>query len=200
MQGRKKWSRPQAIIFSNNPGTLVSDSTTNYYIPTGDEFVDFIILSDHNRQSVSISKQRIESRQRMINGTMRSYHTADKINLTTSWNRLPSRAFSEMPQFVNGEPVQDLVLETGPKPNYIGLDPTEYTADGGAGGATLLEWYEDHPGPFYVFLSYDKFGEGNMNRYTQVLRMYFGGFDFEIEKRGKDLHDMWNITMSLEEV
>lgn len=200
MQGRKKWTRPQALIFSDNPGTLVTDSSINYYIPTGDEFVDFIILSDHNREPISFSQQRIESRMRMINGNMRSYHTADKLNLSCSWNRLPSRAFSEQPVFINGEPVQTQVFENNLPPNYIGLDPTEYTADGGAGGAALLEWYENHPGPFYVFLSYDKFGEDNMNRYTHVLRMYFSAFDFDIEKRGKDLYDMWNVSLSLEEV
>jgi hypothetical protein len=198
MNNRKKWSRPQGIIFSNNSGTLES----GFYIPTGEEFEDFIILSDHNRGGLSFTKERIESRQRMINGTMRSYHTADKNQLTVAWSRLPSRAFSSSPDFDEGVLVQGPVYKEGsvPPAGFLGVNPKDYTSDNGAGGADLMDWYDSHPGPFWVFLSYDKFGEGNLNRYTQVLRMYFSSFDYEVEKRGQDLYDMWNINLSLEEV
>jgi hypothetical protein len=195
MANRKKWDRPQALLFSDNPGTLDGD----FYVPTGNEWENFIIVSDHNRQAISMSKQRIETRQRMVNGTMRSYHIADKLNLSTSWEMLPSRSFSEDPEFdVSG--------------NITNPNTELYTADGGAGGAKLLEWYQNNSGPFWVFLSYDKFGENNMNRYTQVLHMFFAAFDYEIEKRGHawgrrtnddtsiDGYDMWNISLSLEEV
>jgi len=198
MNNRKKWSRPQALLFSDNPGTLDS----GFYIPTGDEFEDFIIISDHNRSEISMAKQRIENRQRMVNGTMRSYHTADKIAANISWSRLPSRSFSSAPTFTDGVLDQEpQYVNPGPPPTgFLGLDPKEYTADGGAGGADLLEWYENHPGPFWVFLSYEKFGEGNLNRYTQVLHMFFSDFSYDVEKRGQDLHDMWNLALSLEEV
>lgn len=195
MNNRKGWSRPQALLFANKPGTLQS----NFYIPDGNEFVDFIILSDHNRGGLNMSKQRIETRNRMINGSMRSYHTADKINISTSWSRLPSRSYSATPEYENG------IFIKQPDPEQPAVE--EYTVDGGAGGADLLDWYEDHPGPFWVFLSYDKFGEDNINRYTQVIQMYFSGFDYEIEKRGQAWSngttggfDMWNISMSLEQV
>lgn len=200
MSNRIKWSRPQALLFSDNSGTLDS----GLYIPTGDEGVDFIILSDHNRGNISVTKQRIETRNRMINGTMRSYHTADKVNLSTSWTRLPSRSYSSTPSYTDGSLDQSIV-ETGG--SYAGLNPEEYTADGGAGGAELLDWYESHVGPFYVFLSYDKIGEDNLNRYTHVVQMYFSDFSYEVEKRGRawssgtaDGFDMWNINMSLEQV
>jgi hypothetical protein len=198
MNNRKKWSRPQAILFSNNPGTLSS----GFYIPTGNEFEDFIVLSDHNRRELYFSKQRIENRQRMVNGTMRSYHTADKSTLSVAWTRLPSRAFSSEPTFIDGKLIQEPVYANpGSSPTgFLGLDPKDYTVDNGAGGADLMDWYESHPGPFWVFLSYDKFGENNLNRYTQVLQMYFGSFDYEVEKRGQDLYDMWNVSISLEEV
>ena len=183
MRNRVKWARPQGLLFSDNPGTLQD----NLYIPNGDEWQDFIIASDHNREPISISQERIENRVRMINGGMRSYHTADKINLSTSWNMLPSRAFSEDPEISVAGVIrnEDAVLNT---------------ADTGAGGSDLLRWYEDHPGPFYVYLSYDKTGDRAFNRYAQVLRMYFASFDYTIETRGKDNFDMWNISMSLEEV
>ena len=201
MINRSKWQRPQALLFSDNPGTLVNvpELNKNIYVPNGEEGLDFIILSDHNRDALSLSKQRIETRNRMINGTMRSYHTADKINVSTSWSRLPSRSYSSVPEYENGEFIRQ------PDPEQSATE--EYTADGGAGGAELLSWYEDHTGPFWVFFSYDKLGEDDLNRYTQVEKMYFSGFDYEIEKRGHSWasssasgFDMWNISMSLEQV
>ena len=201
MNNRKRWTRPQALLFSDNSGTLDG----GFYIPTGNEGEDFIILSDHNRSSISLSKQRIETRNRMINGTMRSYHTADKINISCSWTRLPSRAYSSVPSYTNGILDQTEVTASGGA--LLGYNPEEYTVDGGAGGAELLSWYEDHPGPFWVFLSYDESGTGALNRYTQVLQMYFAGFDYEVEKRGQAWSsgtasgfDFWNISMSLEQV
>lgn len=201
MSGRIKWQRPQAILFSDNPGTLQG----GIYIPQGNEFEDFIILSDHNRDTISISNQRIETRNRMVNGTMRSYYTADKINLSTSWTRIPSRAYAADPVYIDGELEQSSFFDDEGK--YLGEYPEEYTADGGAGGADLLDWYETHPGPFWVFLSYDKHGSGNLNRYTQAVQMYFSGFDYDVEKRGQAWgngrasgFDMWNISMSLEQV
>jgi hypothetical protein len=183
MQNRKKWGRPQGLVFSDNPGTLQD----NLYIPTGNEWQDFIILSDHNRTPISLGQQRIENRMRMINGNMRSYFTVDKVSVDTSWNRLPSRAFSEDP-------------EINTAGNITNSNAELHTADNGAGGSDLLDWYESHPGPFWVFLSYDKSGEGNMSKYTQAIQMFFTSFSYEVETRGNDLFDMWNISLSLEEV
>jgi hypothetical protein len=140
----------------------------------------------------------------MINGNMRSYWTADKLNLSTSWNRIPSRAYSK---YVTFDPENGQIDDSS--------DPySMYTVDGGAGGVDILSWYEDHPGPFYVFLAYDKFridGSENYNRlsgYNQVLKMYISSFDYSIEKRSGAWSsggtatgfDFWNISLSLEEV
>lgn len=208
MTGRRSYlagaTRPQALLFSDNPGTLDNGK----YIPTGNEWEDFIILTDGNRAEISMSQQRIESRQRMVNGNMRSYWTADKLNISTSWSRIPSRAYSES---INFDPATGQITDN---PN----DYSMYTVDGGAGGVDLLNWYEDHPGPFYVFLAYDKFridGVENFNRlngYNQVLKMYFSSFEYSVEKRGGTAtgnmwtnnktigFDFWNISMALEEV
>jgi len=183
MQNRQKWGRPQGLIFSDNSGTLQD----NLFFPTGNEWEDFIILSDHNRNSININSERIENRMRMINGNMRSYFTANKFTLAVSWDRLPSRAFSEDP-------------EISPAGKITNQNAELHTVDNGAGGADLLEWYQSHPGPFWVFLSYDKFGQGNMSRYTQVFKMFFSEFSYEIETRGDTLYDMWNISLGLEEV
>jgi len=63
MAGRKTYARPQALLFSENPGTIVDGK----YVPDGNETStsgstneDFIILSDHNRGSLDFGVQRIE--------------------------------------------------------------------------------------------------------------------------------------------
>jgi hypothetical protein len=155
---------------------------------------EFITLSDHNRGSIDFSPQRIETRQRMINGRMRSYHIADKLVISTSWSMLPSRSYALKPNF-NEEGVA----------STPGL---EYTADGGAGGAELLEWYNNHQGPFWVFLAYDNyplFGSdnaayGHLGQYNQIIEMYISDFSYSVKKRGGSNHDLWDIQVTLEEV
>lgn len=189
MLGRVKWQRPQGLLFSNDAGTL----DDGIFVPQGTvEGQDFIILTDHNRSEISLTNNRLENRLRTINGTMRSYHTADKLNLSVSWNMVPSRSYASDPAY-------------DPNGVYTGASE-EYTADGGAGGVEMLEWYENHSGPFYVYLAYDKYTNfdtnkyEHLNQYSQVLHMYFASFDYSISKRGSTNHDLWNVTMSLEEV
>jgi hypothetical protein len=366
--------RPQGIILAEG----FTYDTTNLYLPTGSEInsdgagKSFIILSDDNRSSIDISKNRLEQRERMINGRMRSYHIADKIAIGVSWEMLPSRSFVGNPNFSSGVefsiasstqtdsiaepteyPVSSVSLTdsntklefitsvnhnlyvggqaqlsgvsgiTAPQtitdvtsntfkilgttlPTltdakvevveeytkvqfttttthtlYVGarvkffevsgitdvrrvtdvgvntfkvfhesspvltnnstvkvvegsiqgivteldLDDDEdtpvldvkssgskfifdqqYTTDGGAGGNDLLNWYENHPGSFYVLLAYDKNGSLTQNKYSklgkynQAVEVYFSNFSYTIEKRGQQNHDFWNISFSLEEV
>ena len=146
LSGRKKYGRPQAALWSNNAGTLVN----GVYVPTGYEvgadqtgalsqsYLDqFLILSDHNRSPISVGNERIEKRERMINGRMRSYHVADKFRFDFSWDMLPSRSYSSVPEFNKDTGKSSMFgafgLSTG--------QDSEYTVDGGAGGAELLDWY-----------------------------------------------------------
>ena len=198
IKGRKKYARPQAMLWSDNYGTSVN----GVRIPSGIEKEDFVILSDHNRKDIEITKQRIETRQRMVNGTMRSYHIADKINISVSWDRLPSRSFS-----------RNVVFSSSGSPVMSGSDAS-YTVDGGAGGVELLDWYENHSGPFYVYLGYDKFNSESLlsggqvvdasfnylSIYNDVRLMYFSNFQYTIQKRGGTNHDFWSVSASLEEV
>jgi hypothetical protein len=207
MSGRKKYSRPQAMLWSENSGTLVS----GLYVPNGlevgqdpgsetDESVynQFLILSDDNRSSIDFSNNRIETRERMINGRMRSYHIADKLTISTSWQMLPSRSYFTVPDF---NPT------TGISP-HAGSNNLEYTSDGGAGGVELLDWYENHQGPFWVYLAYDKYSNfgkesdayAHLPQYNQLLQMYFSDFSYSVVKRGGSNFDFWNISVTLEEV
>jgi hypothetical protein len=186
--GRKKYIRPQAVIFSNNSGGIIGG------VPQiiGTEGEDFIVLSDHNRSDISFSTNRLENRKRMVNGHMRSYHIANKVNISFSYNLLPSRSFSGEQSFsASGQYVSNLV---------------EYTADGGAGGAELLDWYESNPGSFYVFISYDKpqspTGKNyeKLHKYSDVLEVFFSDFSYNVVKRGQTNHDLWDVSIALEEV
>lgn len=187
--------RPQAILWSDNFGSIATGGASAQFqlaVPDGIEGQDFIILSDDNRSELSFNKERIENRQRMINGTMRSYHVADKLSISWSWDMLPSRAFNSDPLFNNiGKP-------SAP-------ELAQYTSDNGAGGVEILDWYENHQGPFWMFLAYDKYNEFSSNKYSylaqynQLVQVYFSSFDYSVVKRGGTNFDFWNISLTLEE-
>ena len=205
LTGRRRYQRPQALLWSENPGTLVN----GVYLPDGyevqgnfagstdpDLINQFLILSDHNRGELNFTPTRIEQRQRTINGRMRSYHIADKLTMSVSWNNLPSRSYFQDAGF----------LATGLSPDK--KTTGEYTADGGAGGVELLDWYENHTGPFWMFLAYDKysnFGKADADythlaQYNQIIQVYIADFNYSVVKRGGSNHDLWNISVTLEEV
>ena len=208
LTGRRRYQRPQAILWSENAGTLQD----GLYVPTGYEIGadapegadaalldQFMILSDDNRGELQFSPTRIEQRQRTINGRMRSYHIADKLTMSLSWNNLPSRGFYLPPDFN---------VTTGASP-YKRVANEEHTSDGGAGGVEILDWYNSHQDSFWVYLAYDKytnFSEDDANRYkklgqyNQIIEMYISDFSYSVEKRGGSNYDFWNISVTLEEV
>jgi hypothetical protein len=205
LTGRRRYQRPQALLWSENPGTLLG----GVYLPTGfeigaevppetDEALldQFLILSDHNRGELQFNPTRIEQRQRTINGRMRSYHIADKLTMNLSWNNLPSRSYYQDPSFTDSG--------ISPYKNSNG----EFTADGGAGGVEILDWYENHQGPFWMYLAYDKYSNfgkddaaySHLAQYNQIIQVYFADFNYTVTKRGGSNHDLWNISVTLEEV
>jgi hypothetical protein len=220
--GRKPWKRPQAMLWADSAPTIaesgklipvgyeVGSDLTEISI-TGEEDT-FIILSDHNRSAMEISTERIEQRQRMANGTMRSYHIADKLTISTSWSMLPSRGFEVVPNFNQDSGKPTIILPENknelPPNTYFAHKSQQFTADGGAGGGEMLDWYESHTGPFWVLLSYDKynnFGDDNaarthLSEYSQALQMYISSFTYSVVKRGGDNFDMWDVSVTLEEV
>ena len=155
ISGRRKYGRPQAMLWSDFQPVVQN----GIYVPIGfevgqetdslDESLlnSFIILSDDNRDKLDFSFERIEKRERMINGRMRSYHIADKLILSTSWTMLPSRSFYTIdPQFDEAGQPSTLVtsvdhddnLNTPPEPVLSTYGSPhyrdqQYTTDGGAG-------------------------------------------------------------------
>ena len=201
MQARKKYDRPSGMLWSENSGTLIDGLYIPYGLEVGADsseepdsnLIDqFLMLTDDNRAPLDFSSERIEKRERMINGRMRSYHTADKMRLSTNWSMIPSRSHEDVPLF---DP------STGLSPNK------SYTTDGGAGGADMLEWYDAHKGSFWVFLAYDRKGifkgteapYDHLRQYNQLIEMFISDFSYSVEKRGTKF-DYWNVSVTLEEV
>ena len=204
LAGRKKYGRPQALLFADTPGTLIQGANGMTHVPDGIEInavpdanqnERFLILSDHNRGPIDIKNNRLEQKERTINGKMRSFYIADKNTFSISWQNLPSRSFSNLSNFNK---------DTGKEES--GLD--KYTVDGGAGGNELLDWYLNHKGSFYLFVAYDNYiglkdQNNTYNRlaeYQDVVEVLFSDFSYSVNKRGYSKHDLWDISLSLEEV
>lgn len=175
----------------------------------------FLILSDHNRSPIDVNIERIEKRQRMANGAMRSFFIADKLSINVSWSMLPSRSFLVSPGFdaITGKPqtgiltpddIQRPYTDDG---TYYADRSLQYTADGGAGGVELLSWYKQNTGPFWVMLSYDNYSEFPQNsqqrirlsEYAEARFMFISSFNYSVIKRGGTKFDLWDISVTLEE-
>jgi hypothetical protein len=203
LAGRKKYGRPQALLFADTPGTLIQSANGMTHVPDGIEInavpdanqnERFLILSDHNRGPIDIKNNRLEQKERTINGKMRSFYIADKNTFSVSWQNLPSRSFSNLANFNNSTGAKD-----------AGLD--NYTVDGGAGGNELLDWYLNHKGSFYLFVAYDNYIKlkdqnntyNRLGEYQEVIEVLFSDFSYSVNKRGYSKHDLWDISLSLEE-
>jgi len=209
LSGRKKYGRPQALLFADLPGSLIETENGLAHVPDGYEIgaslsefegdpstiSTFIILSDHNRGPIDIKNNRLEQRERTINGKMRSFYIADKESFSISWKNLPSRSFSGIANFDE---------DTGQEESGL----IRYTVDGGAGGNELLDWYLNHPKSFYLFIAYDKYINfkqqdntvGRLGEYQQVKEVFISDFSYTVNRRGSTTHDLWDVNISLEEV
>lgn len=213
LRNRQQYGRPQAMLWSDQ-GPSFDDN--GFAFPPNAEYLSntaggqsindntFIITSDHNRSPLQITNKRIDQKVRTANGQLRSYFIADKQTITTSWSMLPSRSFSSKPNFNQGTGITNLDRTS---PTSDGLPATQYTADGGAGAAEMLMWHETHPGGFWVYLAYDNYADvsgnsnyNNLNKYTQFFFMTVTDFSYSVVKRGNGNFDMWDVSVTLEEV
>lgn len=130
-------------------------------------------VSDHNRDVISMSVERIETKNRMANGTMRKYTVAKKRTWSTTWNNIPSR--NDIPNSFT-------------------------TADGGFAGRDIENWHNTVDGPFYLMLrtGQDKNTDNSDIDDGQIFTVMISDFSKDVNKRGTI--DLWNISISLEEV
>ena len=64
-------------------------------------------LSEHNRGPLSVSVERIEQKQRMANGRMRSWYVTDKKTWSTSWEMLPHDSNKTVDQKMGAEEMEE---------------------------------------------------------------------------------------------
>lgn len=148
------------------------------YLPQGSAlyFNSTFKLSEHNRQPISLSKNRIEKQLRMNNGTLRKFYVADKEAISVSWIKLPS--------------FYDYTIDGG----YGALnlkafyDGTAAKASGALSGRSSFD----------VSIKY-----GNE---TKIMEMVFTSFSLEMVNRNvkqasaDPAQEFWNVSLTLEEV
>lgn len=222
-EARWEWNRPNFIVLSENQGRYFIDEANDreIWLPEGQENTDFILLSDHNRSTAPFGTERIGARKRMINGDMRAYFVADKLNISLSWDELPSRAYSLIEGYTSYAQYEasKVAYRDWIRNGQVGVPPTtttpvcKFTVDGGAGGVEMLNWHNGHKGSMWAFFSFDGIGielgnETTFRGYARVYEMMITEFDYEIVKRSAGFQmgdetyylDLWNVSMSLEEV
>lgn len=148
------------------------------YLPVGSVlyFNSSLKISEHNRQPVAISTNRIEKTQRMSNGTLRKFYVADKRSISVSWSMLPSYSTFTVD---GGYGALDL------KAFHAG---TASKASGALSGKTSFD----------VSIK-----TGNT---TETFEVIFSSFSIEMvkrnvkEKNSSTPQEFWNVSLSLEEV
>lgn len=170
---KKIWARPTFIILSEKEP--LQDGTTWDF-----QGGDVLYLTDDNRSEVQFSPQRIESKRRMIDGTMRSYFTADKNTISTSWSNIPSRAIDGSRTYISE------------------YDRTSETSGFGA-GIDIKDWHEAYTKDFWALMVYDISKDSAVAGQAEKYHVFFETFDYTISKRGQ-FNDLWNVSISLVEV
>lgn len=172
----KKYLRPSMIIFcSEQP--LQSGSQWDLSGASGEGV--YLYLTDDGRDPVSVSIERIENRQRMANGRMRTYHVMDKKSFSTGWTNLPSRAKDD-----NRDYISEYINNTTATPFGAGQD--------------IKDWHEEYTGDFWMLFVYDKSTTSAATSQVELFNVFFDSFDFSISKRGQ-FNDLWDVNISLVE-
>lgn len=171
----KKYLRPAMIIFCESEPVL---GELGWDLTGGIEGSSFLYITDDGRDPVSVGIERIENRQRMANGRMRTYHVVDKKTFSTGWTDLPSRSTDES---------RDYISE---------LQRTELTNF--AAGQEIKSWYESIVGDFWVLMVYDASALEDSVSQVEKYNVFFESFDFSVTKRGQH-NDLWDVNISLVE-
>lgn len=108
-------------------GIFPNNSLTN---PPGASAAGWIELTEHNRQPIDFSYEKIEREQRMANGYLRKYVVAQKRNLSIDWEMVPSVSSVQTKITTGSTSLVDTV--------------SNLTVDGKPGGAWLKEFYESN--------------------------------------------------------
>ena len=88
-------------------GSLLYVDTSTTDTPTWQK------LTEHNRQPASIQINRIEKTQRMSNGSLRKIWIADKKEVSTAWNALPTYSTLTVDGGMGAEDIRAFYLNKG---------------------------------------------------------------------------------------
>lgn len=168
------WSRPSLIIFSTKPPT---QDGTKWDFDGG----SVLYLTDDNRSPLAISPERIETKKRMIDGTMRSVYVADKNTFSTSWQDIPSRSKDTSREYISE------------------YERSSVFTSGFGAGIDIKTWYESNTDDFWMLLVYDISASSSVNTNAELYNVFFESFNYEVSKRGT-YNDLWNVDISLVEV
>ena len=131
-------------------------------------------VSEHNRGPLTLDNNRIEQSTRMADGTLRKYFIADKLNISVSWDMLPSFRNETVDGGWGAEDIKAFYESSaGRAPFRVKINPTVYdpiliTADNGLLSDDYTYW------------------------------VMFTSADFTVVKRG--LQTYWNVTIAMEQV
>ena len=131
-------------------------------------------LTEHNRQPLSLNTERIESVQRMANGTLRKYFIADKLTLSVSWEMIPSFRNETVDGAWGAEDIKNFYESTAGRGTFrVKINPTVFSP-------SLVEESDGALADDYTYT------------------MAFTSCDFTVLKRG--LQTFWSVNISLEQV
>lgn len=161
----------------------MADWTSNSIMFWADAGGVFRKVTDHNRSPLSETPDRIENKQRMVNGTLRRYSVAKKRVWSVDWTMLPS---------TNSKGAQSLT-----------------TADGGWAGEDIENFYNITDDAFRMILrrgsaigktapvpADDALPYRDSDFY--IVKVIISDFSKTVNKRG--LVDLWDLSITLEEV
>ncbi len=133
-------------------------------------------ITDHNREPMSISVERFEKSNRMVNATMRRFTVGKKRTYTVSWSMLPAKRNT----------------------NYGGKEGLT-TVDNGWSGEEIENFHNTTDGAFYMKLRKGQDEAKAIDDGTiEVVQVMITDFSKDIEKRG--VNDLWSLSITLEEV
>lgn len=131
-------------------------------------------VTEQNRAPLSLNVERIESLQRMSNGTLRKYFIADKLNLSVSWEMVPSFRNETVDGGWGAEDLKEFYESAAGRGAFrIKLNPTVFSTD-------LIEQSDGALADDYTYT------------------VMFTSCDFTVVKRG--LQPFWSVNISLEQV
>lgn len=143
------------------------------YDPASPELATWSKVTDHNRAALATGVERIETKQRMADGTLRRYVVAKKRTWSTSWTFLPKNT-------------SDVVVGTSTYPG---------TVDGGMGGADIEAFHDANDGEFYMRLM-----GADGNETLAPLLVMISDFNRDVTKRSPGGIEFWELSITLEEV